>query len=69
MIAITQTPGLTKTARIEALSLATLGRKPTAAESERLERHLARADADSEAERLADMFWALLNCAKFRLNH
>jgi hypothetical protein len=69
LIAVTQTPGLTRTARIEALYLSTLGRKPTAAESERLERHVARADASREAERLADVFWALLNCAEFRLNH
>ncbi|HTU21762.1 MAG TPA: DUF1549 and DUF1553 domain-containing protein [Gemmataceae bacterium] len=69
LIAVTQTPGLTRAGRIEALYLATLGRRPTPVERERLDRHVARADAGGEAERLADVFWALLNCAEFRLNH
>jgi hypothetical protein len=69
LIAVTQTPGLTTTQRVEALYLATLSRKPTLAELERSERFIARADGKREAERLADLFWMLLNSAEFRLNH
>jgi hypothetical protein len=68
LIAITQTPRMSTAARIEALYLATLSRKPTPKELERLERHVGQA-ADRQAERLADVFWMLLNCAEFRLNH
>lgn len=69
LIAVTQLPGLTTTARIETLYLATLSRKPTAEERERLERHVRKADNNRQAERLADVFWMLLNSAEFRLNH
>jgi hypothetical protein len=66
LIAATQTPGLTLGQRIEALYLATLSRPPSAAERERLEGHVK---AGREAERLADVFWMLLNTAEFRMNH
>ena len=46
-----------------------LTRKPTTAELERLERYVRKVKADREAERLADVFWVLLNSAEFRLNH
>jgi hypothetical protein len=69
LIAVTQLPGLTPAARIEALYLATLSRKPTAEERERLERYVRKADNNRQAERLADVFWMLLNSAEFRLNH
>ncbi len=69
LVAVTQTPGMTRAQRIEALYLATLSRKPTAAERERIERFVAGVDSKREAERLADVFWMLLNSAEFRLNH
>jgi hypothetical protein len=68
LIAITQTPHMTTDTKIEALYLATLSRQPTAAESQRLRDYVA-VPADREAERLADVFWTLLNCVEFRVNH
>jgi hypothetical protein len=69
LIAVTQTPGMTLAQRIEALYLATLSRKPRAEEFQRLERYVHMAPGDREAERLADIFWTLLNTAEFRMNH
>jgi hypothetical protein len=69
LLAITQLPGLDLGQRIEALYLATLSRKPETAERERLERHIRRVSPNREAERLADVFWMLLNSAEFRMNH
>jgi hypothetical protein len=69
LIAATQTPRMSRAQRIEALYLATLSRRPTAKELNRLERHLRAARSEEEAERLADVFWMLLNSAEFRLNH
>jgi hypothetical protein len=69
LIAVSQTPGMSLAQRIEALYLATLSRKPSAAEAERLQRHVHKAKPDREAERLADIFWMLLNTAEFRMNH
>jgi hypothetical protein len=69
LIAVTQTPGMSTRQRIEALTLATLGRKPTARELARLHKYLDQAGPGREPERLADVFWALLNSAEFRLNH
>jgi hypothetical protein len=69
LIAVTQTPGMSLAQRVEALYLTTLSRTPSARESARLERYVRQAGADREAERLADVFWMLLNTAEFRLNH
>jgi hypothetical protein len=69
LIAVTQTPEMSLAQRIEALYLATLSRKPNAEELDRLERHVRKTKADREAERLADIFWMLLNTAEFRMNH
>jgi hypothetical protein len=69
LIAVTQTPGMTLGQRIEALYLTTLSRKPAAEELRRLEQHVRKAAAEREAERLADVFWMLLNTAEFRTNH
>jgi hypothetical protein len=68
LIAVTQTPRMSLAQRVEALYLAALSRKPTAKELARAERHV-KAKPDREAERLADVFWVLLNSAEFRLNH
>ncbi len=69
LIAVTQTPLMSLPERIEALYLAALGRKPTAAEQDRLMRYVRRATPEREPERLADVFWVLLNSAEFRMNH
>src|SRR5262249_35852962 len=69
LLPVTQTPGMSLAHRIEALYRATLSRPPTAEELERLERHVRKAGPDRQAERLADVFWALLNTAEFRMNH
>jgi hypothetical protein len=69
LIAVTRTPGMSLAQRIEALYLATLSRKPSAAELERLERQVRKAGPDGEAEQLGDVFWMLLNTAEFRMNH
>jgi hypothetical protein len=69
LVAVTQLPHASTTARIEALHLATLSRKPTPRERDRLEQYVRKAGPDREPERLADVFWMLLNCAEFRLNH
>jgi hypothetical protein len=69
LIAITQTPGMTISQRVEALYLATLSRKPTVEETERCAKYISRVDGKRVAERLADLFWMLLNSAEFRLNH
>jgi hypothetical protein len=69
LLAVTQTPWMSTRQRIEALYLASLSRKPTAEEVDRLERYVRKAKPEREAERLADVFWVLLNSAEFRLNH
>jgi hypothetical protein len=53
---------------IEALFLATLSRRPTAAEVERLEGYL-RDNKSDPAKAYGDILWALLNSAEFALNH
>jgi hypothetical protein len=62
-------PGMSTAGRIEALYLATLSRKPNAEELERLLRYIRKTEKAREPERLADIFWMLLNSAEFRLNH
>jgi hypothetical protein len=53
---------------LEVLFLATLSRRPTAAERRRLEEYL-QANADSPAKAYGDLVWALLNSSEFTLNH
>src|SRR5262245_54610706 len=69
LIAATQTPGLSLAERVEALHVASLGRKPTGAELSRLLRYVGAGGRSRQKERLADVFWVLLNTAEFRLNH
>ncbi|QJX00983.1 DUF1549 and DUF1553 domain-containing protein [Frigoriglobus tundricola] len=69
LVAVCETPGLPTPERIEALYLAALSRKPTTKELDRMTRFVADAGSDRTAERLADVFWVLLNSAEFRLNH
>lgn len=67
--AIANMPFLSVTERIEALYLATLSRKPTSEELERLSRYVADDDASKFKRNLSDVMWVLLNSAEFRLNH
>jgi hypothetical protein len=55
-------------AAAEKLYLATLSRRPTAAELERVGGYLARHRDDSR-QALADVLWALINCSEFAVNH
>ncbi len=56
--------------RIETLFLVVLSRKPTATESKRFVSYVERGDpSGNHRQALADVFWALLNSAEFRLNH
>jgi hypothetical protein len=67
LAAVLDSPFLDATGRIEALYLATLSREPR---PEELKRVLEFVDqAGSQSEGLADLFWALLNSAEFKLNH
>jgi hypothetical protein len=68
LLAVCETPGMTTADRVETLYVAALGRKPTAKEHDRMTGHVGAAP-DHLAERLADVFWVLLNSAEFRLNH
>jgi hypothetical protein len=69
LIAAIQTPGMSLAQRIETLYLATFSRKPDPQELHRLERYVRHAKPNGEADRLADIFWTLLNSAEFRMNH
>jgi hypothetical protein len=53
---------------IETLVLATLSRRPTAAESERLAGYF-EANKSEPAKAYGDILWALLNSSEFALNH
>jgi len=56
--------------RIEALFLAALTRKPTAAEQERLTKYIdSGGPSKNSKQALADLFWALLNSSEFLFNH
>jgi len=56
--------------RIETLFLVVLTRKPTAAERNRFVAYVdGHGQNDDRRRALADVFWVLLNCAEFRLNH
>jgi hypothetical protein len=67
--AVAGMPLLDTAGRIEALYVATLSRKPTSREQERLLRYVRQGGKDEEARRLGDVLWVLLNSAEFRLNH
>jgi hypothetical protein len=69
LTAAAETPHLKTPERIEMLYLATLSRLPTERELQIALHHVSKADASREPERLADVFWVLLNSAEFRLNH
>ncbi|MBS0208189.1 MAG: DUF1553 domain-containing protein [Planctomycetes bacterium] len=67
LAAVIDAPFLDLNAKIETLYLATLSRQPTEAESAQMRTYLS--SQLDEREALADVFWALLNSAEFKLNH
>jgi hypothetical protein len=60
--AVADAPFLDAAGKVESLFLAAYGRKPSADE-------LKLFGTDAGADRLADLFWALLNTAEFNTNH
>jgi hypothetical protein len=75
LAALTDFPLMTTAERVEALYLATLSRRLRPAELERMVKYIEEAgkgaqDKDTASARaLADVFWMLLNCAEFKVNH
>ncbi len=54
---------------VEEAFLATLTRKPTAAESAEAVKHLAGTTGKARIDGVVDLFWALINTREFILNH
>jgi hypothetical protein len=69
LVAVRETPGMSMAERVEALFLATLSRRPTDKERDRLVTFVEEGGTGRRADRLADVLWVLLNTAEFRLNH
>lgn len=69
LAAVIDYPGWDTAARIEALYLATLSRRPRQEELQRLIEYVDGDDASESDDALADVFWMLLNCSEFALNH
>jgi hypothetical protein len=69
--AVIEFPGMTDSQRLQTVFLASLSRQPTIPELQRFEKYLAAATEGNnpKAEALSDVFWALLNCSEFLLNH
>jgi len=66
---VIEIPGLTDAERVDAIYLAALGRKPTAEERVRVEKHLKTGLLWGKTRRYGDLLWALLNSTEFRTNH
>jgi len=60
-------PQVLMTRRLEELYLITLSRRPRPSEMDRLLKYVQQGGSATDA--LADIFWALLNSAEFRMNH
>ncbi len=76
LAAVADAPFMDTPAKLEAIYLAALSRKPTSRELGRLARYVdgggvseAKDTAKRQAEALADVFWALLNSGEFKFNH
>ena len=68
--AVAGSPFLEPDARIEALFLAVLGRKPTADQASALLEFVSSRTADTTpAHAYADIFWALVKSSEFNTNH
>jgi hypothetical protein len=69
LAAVSASPFMTTSAKVEALYLAALGRKPGKAELTKLVNYVDGGEAAGQKKRLADVFWTLLNSVEFRVNH
>ncbi len=70
LASIVQFPLWDTSQKIETLYLATLSRKPTAKELERLVKYVDSGGPTKDSDKaLADVFWALLNSGEFLFNH
>ncbi len=69
LTAACELPGLAMAEQVEMLYVSALSRKPTDRELSRIRAYVQTGSADPDDERLADVFWAILNSAEFRLNH
>ena len=70
LAAVADAPFLDTAGRVEALFLASVGRKPTASEAEKFGSYVDRGGLDGDkAKALTDVFWALLNASEFSVNH
>ena len=67
-ISKTTPSGQSPARNIDMLFLATLSRRPTAAESQRLEAYL-QGNNGNPSKAFGDILWALLNCSEFTVNH
>jgi Protein of unknown function (DUF1553)/Protein of unknown function (DUF1549) len=70
LAAVAEAPFFDTRARVEALFLATLSRRPRPDESDRLVAYLESGGAAMDPRKaLSDVFWALLNSPEFMTNH
>ncbi len=70
LVAVADAPFLTSADRVNALFMAALARPPAPEELAQSVEYVERGGADNDPKKaLADVFWALLNCAEFALNH
>lgn len=67
--AICESPFLNTSGKIESLYLTTLSRKPAKDELTNLVKYVEDGDQSKQKQRLADVFWALLNSVEFKVNH
>jgi hypothetical protein len=70
LAAVNEAPFLSTAGRVEALFLATLCRKPTPEEADKLVRYVDKGGAAGDKKKaLADVYWVLLNSSEFMFNH
>ncbi len=70
LAAVADVPFMNLQEKIETLYLATLSRRPSAQESQRLTEYVAGSGGGTEERQaLSNIFWALLNCSEFVVNH
>lgn len=72
LAAVVESPFLNTEEKLEALFLAALTRPPTDKERQELGAFVESgktAESDEQPQRLADVFWAMLNSSEFRFNH
>jgi hypothetical protein len=70
LAAVIDAPFMDTRERLETLFLATVSRKPTPAEMQRLAGYVDSGGAAGDSRQaLSDVFWALLNSSEFILNH